>query len=129
MEKNVKPFPGKTKPRRVIRCPANLSAKAKRHWKYVIARADGYESLDVDLLALYCEAWGRWEEAQDYLGKTGLVVKGTNDAPMPSPYLPIANKAFDQLRSLLPELQMTPKSRGASVVSRDDNDDDWWEKI
>ena len=86
---SVEKFPSKNKRRKVIRCPAGLSDRAKRHWKLVTSRAEGFESLDMDILTLYCEAWARWEQAQENIDKNGVIVKGNNNTPVQSPYLPV----------------------------------------
>lgn len=67
--------------------------------------------MDKAALALYCQAWGRWVEAEDYLKKYGVMVKSPNGFPMQSPYQAVANKAMEQMRALLTEFGMSPSSR------------------
>jgi P27 family predicted phage terminase small subunit len=62
-------------------------------------------------LAAYCQAWGTWIEAQASLRQFGTVIRSPNGFPMPSPYLAIANKAFEQLKAMLVEFGMSPSSR------------------
>src|SRR5437588_5859950 len=89
-------------PVEIPRCPAHLSAAAKREWKRIGPDLAGYGLLtriDRGALALYCEAWGRWVEAEEALRKYGLVVKAPSGFPVQSPYLAIPNNAILQMRS------------------------------
>lgn len=67
--------------------------------------------LDRAALAVYCEAWGRWVEAEEALRKFGVIIKGPGGLPTPNPYLRVANHAMDQLRGLLAEFGLSPSSR------------------
>ena len=101
-------------PVEIPRCPAHLGAEAKREWKRVSRELAGYGLLtriDRAALALYCEAWGRWVEAEEALRKYGVMIKAPSGFPMQSPYLAIANKAMEQIRALLTEFGMSPSSR------------------
>ena len=101
-------------PIEIPRCPAHLSAEAKREWKRISADLVGYGLLtriDRAALALYCEAWGRWVEAEQALRKFGVMIKAPSGFPMQSPYLAIANKAMEQMRAMLCEFGMSPSSR------------------
>ncbi len=73
-------------------------------------------SIDRAALAAYCQAWGRWVEAEEALKKHGVVVRSPNGFPIQSPYLAIANKARDQMRSMLTEFGMSPSSRSRVVA-------------
>jgi P27 family predicted phage terminase small subunit len=75
-------------------------------------------------LALYCQAWGRWIEAEEALKKHGTMVKSPNGFPMQSPYLSVANKAMEQLRALLAEFGMTPSSRTRLSVNPQEQEPD-----
>ena len=67
--------------------------------------------IDRAALALYCEAWGRWVEAEEALRKYGVMIKAPSGYPVQSPYLAIANRAMDQMAKLLVEFGMSPSSR------------------
>ena len=90
-------------PVEIPRCPAHLGREAKREWKRVSQELAGYGLLtriDRAALALYCEAWGRWVEAEGALRKYGAMIKAPSGFPMQSPYLAMANKAMEQIRAL-----------------------------
>lgn len=80
--------------------------------------------LDSSALALYCQAFGRWVQAEEKLKQFGLLIKTPNDHPAQSPYLSIANKSMEQMKSLLGEFGMTPSSRSRIVVQPLDEEND-----
>jgi len=95
-------------------CPRELSALAKREWKRVardLAEMGLLSKIDRAALAAYCQAWATWIEAQAALRKHGVIVKSPNGYFMQSPYLAVANKAFEQMRLMLAEFGMSPSSR------------------
>jgi P27 family predicted phage terminase small subunit len=67
--------------------------------------------LDRAALVGYCIAWGQWSEALDALRSHGTLVKSPSGYPMQSPYVAIANKAFEQWSRMLAEFGMSPSSR------------------
>jgi P27 family predicted phage terminase small subunit len=94
--------------------PEHLSDEAAEHWDVVVRHlyeAGVMTALDADALAMYCEAYARWVDANAKIRKHGPVVKTPNGFPAQSPYLQVANKAFEQMRSILTEFGMTPSSR------------------
>lgn len=95
--------------------PEHLSEFAKAHWGAVcrmLSEANVLTVMDLDALAMYCDAYARWVEANEKIRVTGTVVKApTSGYPMQSPYLSVANKAFEQMRAILTEFGMTPSSR------------------
>jgi P27 family predicted phage terminase small subunit len=85
--------------------------------------------LDVTALALYCQVYSRWVEAEKKLASLGMLIKTHNDLPMQSPYLSIANRCFDQLRAMLTEFGMTPSSRSRiSAFPPEEQEDDPFEQ-
>ena len=94
--------------------PEHLSPEASAHWNSTIdmlVDARIMTELDIDALAMYCEAYARWVDANNKIKLHGLIVKSPNGYPMPSPYLSISNKSFEQMRAILTEFGMTPSSR------------------
>ena len=114
-------------PVEIPRCPAHLRGEARREWKRISRDLAAYGLLtriDRAALALYCEAWGRWVEAEEALRKYGVMIKAPSGFPMQSPYLAIANKAMEQIRALLTEFGMSPSSRTRVHAAPAVDDDD-----
>ena len=109
----VNPNEPETKPA-IPRCPEHLGPEAKREWRRLapqLARMGLLTRIDRAALALFCQAWARWVEAEEALKRYGVMVKSPNGFPMQSPYLAVANKAMEQMRALLAEFGMSPSSR------------------
>src|SRR4029453_5327217 len=74
-------------------CPEHLSAEAKPEWEAMSQRlykAGLLTHLDRAALAAYCQAWGRWIEAERMLSKYGSVIKAPPGTLMQSPHPPLA---------------------------------------
>ena len=104
----------------VPKCPLHLSDEGKREWRRItkqLSSANLLTVVDRAALAAYCQAWGRWVEAEESIKKHGVLVKSPQGFPMQSPYLAIANKAMEQMQRMLVEFGMTPSSRSRIHVS------------
>lgn len=121
----------------IPRCPEHLSTDAKTEWRRISRELAGLgllSTIDRAALAVYCQAWARWKEAELNIARHGLVVKtpGTG-VPMQNPFLPVANKAIEQMRSFLSEFGMTPASRTRIEVNpvspQAGSDDDAWDRL
>lgn len=102
-------------------CPPHLQGEARKEWSRVGKKLLAYglvTDIDRSALAIYCQAWARWVEAEQQLAKYGTVIKSPNGYPMQSPYLAIANKAMDQMAKILVEFGMSPSSRSRVTVQR-----------
>ena len=111
-------------------CPRHLSTKAKAEWKRVTRRLYALglvTQVDRAALSAYCQAWGRWVEAEEEVRKNGDIVKTRAGNVIQNPWLAVANKAQEQMVKLAAEFGMTPSSR--TRVSADpvnpELDDDW----
>ena len=103
------------KPRsRLPRAPQHLSDEGKKEWRRAgsfLLQLGLVSDLDRAAFAAYCQAWGRWVEAEEALRNYGVMLKSPNGFPTQSPYLAVANRAMEQMRSLLSEFGMSPASR------------------
>ena len=119
-----------TPPVEMPRCPAHLNDVAKKEWRRIskdLLRLNLLSKIDGTALAIYCEAYSRWVEACDQIRQFGMVLRSPKQAIlMQSPYLPIANKAIEQMKAMLLEFGMTPASRSRIDTSKLDGtgDDD-----
>ncbi|HFD40867.1 MAG TPA: phage terminase small subunit P27 family [Anaerolineae bacterium] len=94
--------------------PEHLSEEAKTEWRRVVRMlmdAGLFTAADRAALALYCEAWGRWVEAQRMVAKSGQVITTQSGNLIQNPYLGVANRAWEDLRKILAEFGLTPSSR------------------
>jgi P27 family predicted phage terminase small subunit len=69
-----------------------------------LAPAGLLTTLEGDILAMYCQAHARWVEAETQLQRIGPVVKTKNGNLVQNPYLPVANRAMEQMLHYAREL-------------------------
>lgn len=79
--------------------PEHLNDAARAEWRRVIKSLD-VTTLDVAALAVYCQAYARWAEAERNIAQFGMVVRGEN-GPIASPYLKISLDASRQIERLV----------------------------
>lgn len=96
-------------------CPKHIEGEGKKEWGRItklleemglLSKAEG------PALALYCQMYARWVEAEANVKKFGMIIPvGENGALQLSPYVSIANQAMAQMQKLLCEFGLTPSSR------------------
>ena len=94
--------------------PTILAGEALLEWHRITAEllALGLVTkVDRAALAAYCQAWGRWIEAEEHLKNEPIVFKSPSGYPVLSPWWIIASKAMEQMRSFLTEFGLSPASR------------------
>jgi P27 family predicted phage terminase small subunit len=95
-------------------CPAHLSPTAKAEWKRLARQLHTLgiiSQLDRAALAAYCQAYGRWAEAEKRLKETPTLIKLPSGYIQPSPWLAIANKQLELMHKYMGELGLSPASR------------------
>ena len=94
--------------------PKFVNAEAKREWNRMVAillEMGLYTEVDHAALAMYCQAWGRWVVAERKLAVEGEIITTVLGGRAQNPWRYEANKAFAQMRQMLPEFGLTPSSR------------------
>ena len=121
------------KPRPIApRCPAWLSAEAKKEWKRVapeLERCGLLTQLDIACLAAYCQVYGRWVSCERRLAKEGLDYETRNKAGemyrATNPLVGIANRCLADIKRFCAEFGMSPAARsGMNIPNLPDPDDD-----
>ena len=95
-------------------CPAHLCPAAKAEWKRLakmLHQLRVISHLDRAALAAYCQAYGRWAEAERAMKETPLLIKLPSGYIQPSPWLGIANKQLELMQKFMAELGLSPASR------------------
>ena len=99
--------------------PAHLSKDAVEEWGRVsgeLVSSKIATGLDAQALAAYCQAYGRWAEAERALAKMkndagGLIIKTTSGNLIQNPLVGVANKAMADMVRYAAEFGMTPSAR------------------
>lgn len=113
--------------------PPGMSKLALAHWQTVsrhLQAARILTNIDTTALMLYCETYATWRDATDQINKYGSVVAGKDEYPIRSPYLLVAQKSFEQMKSMMTEFGMTPSSRTRiKVVEPEAKTNDPWDNL
>jgi P27 family predicted phage terminase small subunit len=102
------------------RCPAHLNPPAAAEWRRIaraLHDAGVLTTFDRAALAAYCQAWGRWVEAEERLRETPPLVKTPSGYIQQSPWLLIANKQLELMGRYMVELGLTPAARSRVSVT------------
>jgi P27 family predicted phage terminase small subunit len=100
-------------------CPEHLTPPAAREWRRVaklLHNMGVLTAIDRAALAAYCQAYGRWVEAEDRLRQAALLYKTPSSHVQQSPYLGIVHRQLELMGRYMVELGMTPASRSRVVV-------------
>ena len=101
-------------------CPAHLNPSAKAEWKRLARQLHDIGilcSLDRATLAGYCQAYGRWVEAERKLKETPAILKMPSGYLQQNPWLTIATKQLELMHRYMVELGLTPAARSRVQAS------------
>jgi P27 family predicted phage terminase small subunit len=73
--------------------------------------------VDRAVLAAYCQAYGRWVEAEEKLKEAPLLFKTPSGYVQQSPWLNIANRQMELMGRYMAEIGLTPASRSRIAVA------------
>lgn len=103
----------------IPRPPLHMTKDEKKIFRKIakqLAAARVITQLDSNALMLYCTAYVRWVQANKMIEQDGYLIDSPNGYAMPSPWLSISNKSFEQMRQIMTEFGMTPSSRTKVTV-------------
>ena len=142
-DKEPKPIPKRPT------CPRFLTKQARKMWKYLapqLERTGQLTRVDLGVFAAFCQAYGRWVEAEKFLGKNepqGYLYKSgekvvtrqhkdgsvtttrTGGMIMTNPMLWVANKAIEQFHKLGSSMGLDPASRSRIRVEIEREEDEF----
>lgn len=115
--------------------PRHLSDEAKEEWTRVVESLFNcgiLTDLDRAALAAYCQAYGRWVQAEDALARfaakdaatRGIMMKTQSGNAIQNPLVGAANKAMSDMVRYAAEFGMTPSSRTRIKAEADGKKDD-----
>jgi P27 family predicted phage terminase small subunit len=102
-------------------CPAHLCPSAKAEWKRLTRQLSALgivTVLDRAVMAGYCQAYGRWVEAERKLKETPAILKMPSGYIQQNPWLTISNKQLELMHKYMCELGLSPVSRSRVHVRR-----------
>lgn len=101
-------------------CPEHIQGNARAEWLRIVVFLEKYKlvtDIDTAALALYCGAYGRWQDAEKRMremkadGGDGLIIESPNGYPIQNPYLAIANRAMEDCYKYLQQFGLSPAAR------------------
>jgi len=114
---------GEPKPKKAMPFPPDhLSDEAKAEWGRVVQslfHCGIMTEIDRAALGAYCQAYGRWEQAERALERMalrdeityGLMIKTSNGNAIQNPLVGAANKSMSDMVRYASEFGMTPSAR------------------
>ena len=113
--------------------PSHLSNRARKEWRRISAilfNQGLLTNVDMACLAAYCQAYGRWAEAEAKLKKSKtLLIKTTSGNIIQNPLLGVANTAMKLMLQSLTEFGMTPSARSKVTSKKSEKKKDPWSKF
>lgn len=107
----------------VPNCPAHLLPDAKKEWNRVtplLKKLGIISELDRAALAVYCQAYARWVQAEKKLkelGEKGLIDVTPSGYKQIGVWFQVSNRAVEQMNKALSEFGMSPSSRSRASAS------------
>ena len=101
---------------RLPTCPSHLNPAAAAEWRRIakaLQQAGVLTTFDRAALAAYCQAYGRWVEAEERLRETPTLFKTPSGYVQQSPWLGIVNKQLELMGRYMVELGHDARPRGA----------------
>lgn len=118
-EQRIKPQATKVRP------PTWLCKDGKKEFRRIakeLLEVDLITNVDVDALALYCDAYVDYIKCTAIIEEEGLMVEYTNKAAetnrVPHPLMTKKKQLYDQMKSLAGEFGLTPSSRAKIAIPR-----------
>jgi P27 family predicted phage terminase small subunit len=108
------------KPVGKARCPRHLSKTAKAEWRRLAPKLEKLgllTAIDGPALALYCQAYARWVEAEKHLENEDPVIESETGTAIYNPWWAVSNKAVQQMHKILGEFGMTPSTRSRVTIA------------
>jgi P27 family predicted phage terminase small subunit len=103
--------------------PEHLSPQALQEWQRISVELQALglvSKIDMAALAVYCQAYGRYVQAEmklKELGDAGLIESTPSGYKQIGVWLQISNRAVDQMRQFLQEFGMSPSARRGLVAT------------
>ena len=107
--------------------PRFLTAEAKREWRRIVPllmELGLYTEIDHAAISMYCQAYGRWLDAEREIDQDGAVRTTDKGYEHQAAWVQIANKRFDQVRRMLAEFGLTPASRSRLRIDGPEEQDE-----
>ena len=117
-------------------CPAWLEEEAKAEWERLAVPMHNLgllTELDMAAFAVYCQAYARWKEAEEFITQHGSIFKTPSGYVQQVPQVSIAQQNLKIMQSFCSEFGLTPACRArifaANGMSEEASAEDPMEKL
>ena len=100
-------------------CPEWLEEEAKAEWERLAVPMHNLgllTELDMAAFAVYCQAYARWKEAEEFISQHGSIVKTKNGFWQQVPQVSIAQTYNKIMTKIATEFGLTPSSRSRIIA-------------
>ena len=110
-------------------CPDWLEEEAKAEWERLAVPMHNLgllTELDLAPFAVYCQAYARWKEAEEFITQHGTIVKTPSGYWQQVPQVSIAQTYLKVMNRFAEQFGLTPASRSrivADIGNRDNEDE------
>jgi len=94
--------------------PSHLDAYAREEWARIVpllAAMGVLTKADRTALAVYCQAFARWRQAEESLARSGLLIKTVAGNVIQNPLVGTAHKCMELTHRFAVEFGLTPSAR------------------
>jgi P27 family predicted phage terminase small subunit len=107
--------------------PDWLGPKASEVWDETVAELQEIpgllSTLDGGVLALYCDAWQQFHDAQAIIAENGMVCHSEKGGTYQHPAVGISNKAREQITKLGALFGLNPMARDGMIIEKPEEDE------
>ena len=112
--------PNEPKPKgKAPRCPIWLEEEARQEWRRLAKTLETMGVLteaDAAVFAAYCQAYGRWKQAEAKIADGNLVFLTPSGYPQQNPYLSIAQQNMRLMHRFATDFGLTPAARSRIIA-------------
>ena len=104
-----------------LRAPEWLEKEAKAEWNRLnknLFELGLLTKFDVQAFALYCQAYARWREAEEFITQHGSIVKTSKGGWQQVPQVSIAHQNQKIMLQAAAEFGLTPSSRSRMIADQ-----------
>jgi P27 family predicted phage terminase small subunit len=94
--------------------PPFLATAAKEVWAVLaveLERSGVLKAVDLGTLAMYCQAYARWKDAEAAIASAGILTTNDKGVEIVNPAVRVSDMSVKQMVRLASELGITPASR------------------
>lgn len=98
------------------RAASALTGPALDKWQALIGEFNERGGETLELLAIYCEAYGAWVEAVGRIDKTGYLTRDAKNTVIVSPWVTVRDLSAERMESVGAKLGLLPREPAQALL-------------